>query len=180
MLFRWALGVLMYEMMVGQPPFESDNEEDLFEAILHTNVIYPVWLTKEAVSILKGFLTKNPAKRLGCAVTQGGEQAILNHAFFKNIDWDALQARKVKPPFRPTIKTKRDVNNFDQDFTREEPVLTPTNAEVLSTINEEEFRGFTFTNELFNSGLYSRDGPNKYLMSDNYESSYKLKTKTNT
>ena len=35
MLFRWALGVLMYEMMAGQPPFEADNEEDLFEAILH-------------------------------------------------------------------------------------------------------------------------------------------------
>lgn len=52
----WALGVLMYEMMAGQPPFEADNEEDLFEAILHDDVLYPVWLSKEAVSILKGVL----------------------------------------------------------------------------------------------------------------------------
>ena len=50
----WALGVLMYEMMAGQPPFEADNEDDLFESILHDDVLYPVWLTKEAVSILKG------------------------------------------------------------------------------------------------------------------------------
>ena len=50
----WALGVLMYEMMAGQPPFEADNEDDLFESILHDDVLYPVWLTREAVSILKG------------------------------------------------------------------------------------------------------------------------------
>ena len=49
----WALGVQMYEMMVGQPPFEADNEDDLFESILHDDVLYPVWLSKEAVSILK-------------------------------------------------------------------------------------------------------------------------------
>lgn len=49
----WALGVLMYEMMAGQPPFEADNEDDLFEAILHDDVLYPIWLSKEAISILK-------------------------------------------------------------------------------------------------------------------------------
>lgn len=53
----WALGVLMYEMMAGQPPFEADNEDDLFESILHDDVLYPVWLSREAVSILKGTTT---------------------------------------------------------------------------------------------------------------------------
>lgn len=52
----WALGVLMYEMMAGQPPFEADNEDDLFESILRDDVLYPVWLSKEAVSILKGVI----------------------------------------------------------------------------------------------------------------------------
>ena len=55
----WALGVLMYEMMAGQPPFEADNEDDLFEAILRDDVLYPVWLSREAVSILKGELKLN-------------------------------------------------------------------------------------------------------------------------
>lgn len=55
----WALGVLMYEMMAGQPPFEADNEDDLFEAILRDDVLYPVWLSREAVSILKGALVNN-------------------------------------------------------------------------------------------------------------------------
>ncbi len=55
-------------------------------------------------------MTKNSAKRLGCVSTQGGEQAILNHPFFKDIDWAALEAKKVKPPFRPKI-----VSNIKSD-----------------------------------------------------------------
>ena len=45
---------------------KADNEDDLFESILHDDVLYPVWLSKEAVSILKGFMQKNVNKRLGC------------------------------------------------------------------------------------------------------------------
>uniref|UniRef100_T1JND0 protein kinase C n=1 Tax=Strigamia maritima TaxID=126957 RepID=T1JND0_STRMM len=150
----WALGVLMYEMMAGQPPFEADNEDDLFESILHDDVLYPVWLSKEAVSILKGFMTKNPAKRLGCVVSQGTEDAIRVHSFFKDMEWDALESRKVKPPFKPKIKTKKDVNNFDQDFTKEDPILSPINADVVRAINQDEFRGFSFVNPDFNPSKF--------------------------
>ncbi|XP_069351390.1 protein kinase C epsilon type [Eulemur rufifrons] len=143
----WALGVLMYEMMAGQPPFEADNEDDLFESILHDDVLYPVWLSKEAVSILKAFMTKNPHKRLGCVAAQNGEDAIKQHPFFKEIDWVLLEQRKIKPPFKPRIKTKRDVNNFDQDFTREEPVLTLVDEAIVKQINQEEFKGFSYFGE---------------------------------
>jgi len=51
----WALGVLMYEMMAGQPPFEADNEDDLFESILHDDVLYPVWLSKVRVPTFRNF-----------------------------------------------------------------------------------------------------------------------------
>lgn len=143
----WALGVLMYEMMAGQPPFEAENEDDLFESILHDDVLYPVWLSKEAVSSLKGFMTKNPAKRLGCVKTQGGEKAILVHPFFHDkISWEALEQKAVKPPFKPKIKSKTDANNFDKDFTTEEPNLTPVDPAVVKAINQEEFRGFSFMN----------------------------------
>ncbi|XP_029553535.1 protein kinase C epsilon type isoform X1 [Salmo trutta] len=140
----WALGVLMYEMMAGQPPFEADNEDDLFESILHDDVLYPVWLSKEAVSILKAFMTKSPNKRLGCVITQGLEEAIKVHPFFKEMDWVLLEQKRVKPPFKPRIKTKRDVNNFDQDFTREEPVLTPVEDAIIKQINQDEFKGFSY------------------------------------
>ncbi|VDO53364.1 unnamed protein product [Onchocerca flexuosa] len=159
----WALGVLMYEMMAGQPPFEADNEDELFEAILHDDVLYPIWLSKEAVSILKELMTKNPSKRLGCMQSQGNEDAIRVHPFFCDIDWEALESRRVKPPFKPKIvtffsfskdefeakKSKRDVSNFDADFTKEEPVLTPTEPAVIKAINQEEFRDFSFVNPDF-------------------------------
>ncbi|XP_014467914.1 PREDICTED: protein kinase C isoform X1 [Dinoponera quadriceps] len=146
----WALGVLMYEMMAGQPPFEAENEDELFESILRDDVLYPVWITKEAVSILKGFMTKNPAKRLGCVVSQGGEDAIKIHPFFQHMDWEALEARRLKPPIRPKIKNEKDAMNFDTEFTKEDPVLTPEETEDVNYINQEEFRGFSMVNKDFN------------------------------
>ncbi|XP_061405981.1 protein kinase C epsilon type-like isoform X1 [Lethenteron reissneri] len=139
----WALGVLMYEMMAGQPPFEADNEDDLFESILHDDVLYPIWLSKEAVSILKAFMTKNPSRRLGCVASRGYEEAIKQHPFFRDMDWDLLEKKKIKAPFRPRIKTKKDVNNFDQDFTKEEPGLTPIEEAIIKQINQDEFKGFS-------------------------------------
>ncbi|KAL0868801.1 hypothetical protein ABMA27_007167 [Loxostege sticticalis] len=152
----WALGVLVYEMLAGQPPFEADNEDDLFESILHDDVLYPVWLSKEAVSILKGFMTKNPARRLGVC---GGAGGIRAHAFFRDMDWDALAARRLRPPFRPKVKSKREAANFDAEFTKEEPVLTPVPPDVVRTINQEEFRGFSFVNADFNPAAHERPPP---------------------
>ena len=140
----WALGVFMYEMMAGQPPFEADNQDDLFECIKHDDVLYPMWLTREAVSILKGLMTKTYRKRLGC--TANGDQSILDHPFFTEIDWKRLEARQVKPPFKPRIRSKTDVGNFDNDFTREKANLTPTDKSVAASINQEEFNGFSFVN----------------------------------
>ncbi|PIK52502.1 hypothetical protein BSL78_10600 [Apostichopus japonicus] len=151
----WALGVLMYEMMAGQPPFEADNEDDLFDSILHDDVLYPVWLSKEATNILKAFMTKNPSKRLGCVEPQGGEQSILQHSFFRDINWDELEKLKVEPPFKPKIKFKKDVNNFDSDFTREEPVLTAVDSSIVKSIDQAEFKGFTYTRDPLNDKAIS-------------------------
>ncbi|KAM8947970.1 protein kinase C eta type [Lycaon pictus] len=139
----WAMGVLLYEMLCGHAPFEAENEDDLFEAILNDEVVYPTWLHDDATGILKSFMTKNPTMRLG-SLTQGGEHAILRHPFFKEIDWAQLNHRQVEPPFRPRIKSREDVSNFDPDFIKEEPVLTPIDEGHLPMINQDEFRNFSF------------------------------------
>ncbi|XP_011639227.1 calcium-independent protein kinase C isoform X4 [Pogonomyrmex barbatus] len=151
----WALGVLLYEMVAGQPPFEAENEDDLFESILRDDLVFPGWVSPEAESVLKAFMTKNPAKRLGCVAAEGGESAIRVQPFFKHLDWEALEARKIKPPIRPKIKNEKDALNFDTEFTKEDPVLTPESADKLSDINQEEFRGFSIVNKDFNPFRYT-------------------------
>jgi hypothetical protein len=56
-------------------------------------------------------------------------------------------------------KSKKDAMNFDAEFTKEEPVLTPVNADVVRAINQEEFKGFSFVNPDYNPGRYQADKP---------------------
>ncbi|KAG6442112.1 hypothetical protein O3G_MSEX002111 [Manduca sexta] len=93
------------------------------------------------------FMTKNPSRRLGVC---GGAGGIRAHQFFRDVDWDALAQRRLRPPFRPKVKSKREAVNFDAEFTKEEPVLTPVPPDVVRAINQEEFRGFSFVNKDFN------------------------------
>ncbi|XP_011290242.1 protein kinase C, brain isozyme isoform X8 [Musca domestica] len=140
----WAYGVLLYEMLVGQPPFDGEDEEELFAAITDHNVSYPKSLSKEAKEACKGFLTKQPSKRLGCGPT--GEEDVRLHPFFRRIDWEKIENREVQPPFKPKIKHRKDVSNFDKQFTSEKTDLTPTDKVFMMNLDQTEFVGFSYMN----------------------------------
>ena len=141
----WALGVLTFEMLIGQPPFDGDDDDELFQNIMEKSVRYPRGMSDPIKSCIQGFLTKHPAKRLGCHPTNGHDD-IKNHPFFQPIDWTKLAAREVKPPYKPKIKGKKAYNNFDAEFTSERCVLSPVDKEVINNLDTELFLGFSFTN----------------------------------
>lgn len=155
----WSFGVLLYQMLSGKPPFEADNEEELFESVLQDDVLYPAWMTKDAVAICDKFLTKNPNERLGGnlgPITDENKGQLMNterkvqeQLFFNGIDWKRMESCSVKPPFRPSIKSIKDSSNFDDLFTRESIRLTQLRKNEFEMINQRDFINFSFRNECF-------------------------------
>nr|AAX89404.1 atypical protein kinase c [Phallusia mammillata]CAB3265163.1 protein kinase C iota type-like [Phallusia mammillata] len=152
----WALGVLMFEMMAGRSPFdivgmtdnpEQNTEDYLFQVILEKVIRIPRSLSVKASSVLKGFLNKVPQDRLGCNA-DGGFKDILDHQFFRAIDWDQLHAKQVLPPYKPNIEDEHGLDNFDKQFTQEPVQLTPDETQTILKIDQSDFEGFEYINPL--------------------------------
>ncbi|XP_050478567.1 serine/threonine-protein kinase N isoform X3 [Bombus huntii] len=139
----WGLGVLIFEMLVGESPFPGDDEEEVFDSIVNDEVRYPRFLSLEAIAIMRRLLRKNPDRRLGSS--ERDAEDVKKQAFFRHIAWDDLLLRRVKPPFVPVIHSVEDVSNFDEEFTSEKPQLTPPkDPRPLSDLEQSLFKDFTY------------------------------------
>ena len=97
----WQLGILLYEMLVGYPPFLDSDPVQLFNKIRNCKIIFPKKINKNAKSIIRHFLTVDTSKRLGC--TKKGIYEIIQTPFFEGFDWEGLLHRNLEPPFIPKI-----------------------------------------------------------------------------
>jgi serum/glucocorticoid-regulated kinase 2 len=138
----WTLGVLLYEMLTGLPPFYDENTNEMYRKILQQELKFPDDMSDSASSLLSGLLNRDPNARLG----NKGTDEIKNHQFFKSIDWNKLMVKAVQPPFKPSVQNVYDTTNFDDEFTSEQPVESMTTAEdsQISKTMQEQFKGFTF------------------------------------
>ncbi|KAE9966504.1 hypothetical protein EG328_008888 [Venturia inaequalis] len=138
----WAFGVLIYQMLLQQSPFRGEDEDEIYDAILADEPLYPIHMPRDSVSILQKLLTREPDQRLGSGPTDA--QEIMSQPFFRNINWDDVYHKRLPSPYLPQITSATDTSNFDSEFTSVTPVLTPVQS-VLSQAMQEEFRGFSYS-----------------------------------
>lgn len=115
----WALGVLVYEMLIGHLPFSPSNSyndlnnqknqnknHNLFLQIIHAPVQIPLSLSDEARNLLLGLLEKDPSKRLGSSSRDSLD--VKSHKFFNSINWNLLLNKSLTPPYKPTVSSEAD------------------------------------------------------------------------
>lgn len=137
----WTLGVLLYEMLAGLPPFYDEVTDKMYKKILHNPLIFGDEISPLARSILTGLLNRDPSQRLGV----NGADEIKRHPFFaQHIDFERLSQKKIQPPFKPSVSGPVDVSNFDTVFTAEEPTDSVVEGSKLSQTVQAQFAGFSY------------------------------------
>lgn len=138
----WGVGVLLYEMMVGEAPFTGRDEDEMFDAIVSAEVEYPYTMSIRATNIVRKLLQKNPLKRLGSGPADAKD--VMQHVFFHDTNWARLGKKRVAAPFVPKLDSNQDVSCFDSEFTSGAPKLSPVHDDDCSII-DDAFEGFSFT-----------------------------------
>lgn len=129
----WALGILIFEMSCGKPPFASEEPMKIFEKIMNARVKYPNTFNPVLKDCVRNLLIPDSQKRLGS--TKEGSDGVKMHEWFKVIDWQKLFDRKIPAPYVPEIKGIDDTSNFEE---YDEPPL----LELPEEIYAEQFKDF--------------------------------------
>lgn len=138
----WTLGVLLYEMLTGLPPFYDENTNEMYKKIVQEPLTFPSHdiVPAAARDLLTRLLDRDPQRRLGA----NGAAEIKAHHFFSNIDWRKLLQRKYEPTFKPNVVDARDTTNFDVEFTDELPTDSLVETSTLSQTQQEQFHGWSY------------------------------------
>eukprot|EP00520_Triparma_pacifica_P018438 CAMPEP_0118652076 /NCGR_PEP_ID=MMETSP0785-20121206/11123_1 /TAXON_ID=91992 /ORGANISM="Bolidomonas pacifica, Strain CCMP 1866" /LENGTH=334 /DNA_ID=CAMNT_0006544565 /DNA_START=71 /DNA_END=1071 /DNA_ORIENTATION=- len=106
----WSLGVLVYEMLSGHPPFYGDTPYDTYKQVVEAKVKFERSFPPSAAKFVKQLLTKDRRKRLGCG--KGGARDVMNHKWLAGLDWKAIGNKQAQVPFIPQVKSLDDPGNF--------------------------------------------------------------------
>jgi serine/threonine protein kinase len=105
----YSIGALLFEMLVGVPPFYSQNRSSMYSNILNSSLSIPSFISKNCKDLLEKLLNKQPENRLGYSL---GTKEIRMHPWFKGISWSKVKNRRLIPPYRPNFRH----SNFDSEY----------------------------------------------------------------
>ena len=143
----WSLGILIYEMMHGLPPFYSNNITVMYKRIIKDVVRWKsnVDISNESKDIIVKLLNKNPNKRLG---SEADSLEVLSHPWFEDLDWTDMLEKKFESPYVPETSGTHWLKNFDVEFTTLQIRDThlPKDISVIKEIqkHKEEFEQLNF------------------------------------
>jgi len=141
----WSLGILLYELTVGIPPFYSQNVNEMYNKIQHGVLRFPPFLSEACKNLIVALLNRDPTKRLG---SKNDIDDVKAHPFFKDISWEKMLKKEIEVAYKPKVKGNDDSSNFDETFTKE-PVVdsmvqTSKLQDSVSGGETDSFKDFTF------------------------------------
>lgn len=133
----WSLGAIMFECLVGYPPFCSESTHETYQKIMQWqyHLVFPddVHLSREAEDLIRRLIT-SPDRRLGI-------EQIKNHPFFYGVEWDTI--RLIDAPFVPHLRSITDTSYFPTDEIDQAPAESPV-ADAADAQKDLAFLGYTF------------------------------------
>ena len=149
----WSLGILLFEMLNGCPPFKTKQSKRLDVNKYNEEIkFFNNQIDLKAKDLILKLLERNPLKRIGSSLIDSEE--IKGHSFFNGINWKDIEQRKIKPEFIPKTEDNEDLKYFDKIFTESKlsfnKDLAPKednyfNNNNLAKVNE--FENFSYTKE---------------------------------
>jgi len=132
----WCLGILSFELMAGYPPFESATPMQIYSKVKKgiNKATFPRKCKGKVESLIKGLCHANPAERL--PMKKGDIQNIKTQPWFSDFVWEDMANFSMVAPYKPTVKSKKDIANFSA---REEDMPPQINYKNTKTGWDKDF-----------------------------------------
>lgn len=132
----WAVGILIFEMLAGYPPFYDENPFGIYQKVLAGKIDFPRHFDVKAKDLIKRLLVKESGKRLGCL--KAAAEDLKKHKWYKGMDWDLLLNRTLPAPYLPSVKSPDDTSMFDKY-----PESLESGAQAIPEKDQHLFEGFS-------------------------------------
>jgi len=127
----WTLGILIYEMIVGQPPFCDEEPMGIYQKILAGKIYFPKYFDRNAKALVKKLVTADLSKRYGNL--KAGSDDVLKHKWFASVDMSKLLEKSIPAPYKPNVKDANDVSNYENiPDSKEQPPVVPASADPFT------------------------------------------------